>query len=101
MVDECSYARAETRGVRRNAQLAPQSSNMYSSERAKLDKEQGPAVCTLRITSGGTNQWPYVHSVIVLTDKPQKPLPAAVWPAKKPIIAALVAASESFALEAQ
>lgn len=78
-VSKGAYARAETRGLRRDAHLAPQFSNMWCAETAKRDKEQGPAVCQLRTTSGGTDQWPYVRSVIILTDKPQKPFPAAVW----------------------
>ena len=78
-----SYARAETRGLRKSAHLAPPESNMYNSEQAKLDKEQGPAVCNLRVTRG-SDSWPYPRSVIVLTDKPQKPLPAAVWVKAQP-----------------
>lgn len=76
-----SYARAETRGVRKCAHLAPPESNMYNSEQAKLDKEQGPAVCNIRITRGSYS-WPYPQSVIILTDKKQSPLPASVWQAQ-------------------
>ncbi len=80
-----SYARAETRAVRKCAHLAPAPSNMYDSQQAKLDKEQGPAVCSLRICSG-SDTWPYPRSVIILTDKPQKPLPGSVWQKYEPAL---------------
>jgi hypothetical protein len=74
-----SYARAETRQVCRDGELVSQSSNMYSSERAERAKRIGPPVCSVRITSSDSDQWPYVKRVIILTDKPQKPLPKEVW----------------------
>lgn len=91
-----SYARAETRGLRRDAHLAPRESNMYNEAQAKRDKEQGPAVCNIRITYGGDGQFT-PRSVIVLTDKPQKPLPAAVWKALKPATVAAEQEPKSYA----
>lgn len=73
-----SYSRAETRGLCKNAQLEPQSSNMWSSHAKAEAEKRGPAVCKIRITQGdGSDYGP--RRVIVLTDKPQKPLPSAVW----------------------
>ncbi len=77
-VSKGSYARAETRELRADGNLAGRVFNMYNAEQDKRDKAEGPAVCSIRITGYD----PY--SVIVLTDKPQKPLPAAVWTPYKP-----------------
>ncbi len=85
-----SYARAETRGVCRNMVIEPKFSNLWSSEAEKRAKDRGPAVCTIRRTWGTDS----CHdSVIVITDKPQKPLPAAVWALPTP-------AAPAFALTA-
>lgn len=85
-----AYNRAETRGVRKAANLAPAESNMYNAEQAKLDKIQGPSLCNVRVTMG-SDTWPYPRSVIILTDKPQKPLPSSVWQ-PLPVQSELVAA---------
>lgn len=71
-----AYARAETRGICRDGQLKSRFSSMYSSERDRREKLIGPAVAEIRATHGKVNQ---ADRVIVITDKPQKPLPAAVW----------------------
>jgi len=42
----------------------------------RKEKQNGPAVCEVRSTSGENYM---ARRVIILTDKPQKPLPAAVW----------------------
>lgn len=68
-----AYARAETRGLCADCQLEDRASNMYSSGQEEREKARGPALCKVRIT--GYN--PY--SIIVITDKPQRALPAAVW----------------------
>lgn len=83
-----SYARAETRGLSRNMELADRDSNMWTREREERRKRIGPAVCQVRITGYAP------ESVIILTDKPQKPLPAAVWSLPKE-------AAPDFALEAE
>lgn len=63
---------------------------------AEKQREQyGAPVCQVRRTNGGNYQ---ADRVIILTDKPQKPLPAAVW--QTPILAALVAASEPLTVPA-
>jgi hypothetical protein len=74
-----SYARAETRGLCHNGELQDRACNMWSRERENRDAKRGPKVCEVRITRGEHGQWPYPERIIVLTDKPQKPLPAAVW----------------------
>lgn len=68
-----SYARAETRGLCRDGNLTDRESNMWSKSAEERAKRIGAPVCNIRVTGYD----PY--SVIVLTDKPQKPLPAAVW----------------------
>ncbi len=61
-------ARAKTVEIGHNAQLQPTG---YSSKKI-------PVVCNLRTSyADGFNYGP--KRVIILTDKPQKPLPAAVW----------------------
>lgn len=77
-----SYARAETRGLHAGCELSNAPSNMWSEKAEARRKRLGSPACKIRITSG-TDQWPYTKSVIVITDKPQKPLPAAVWEKQK------------------
>lgn len=69
-----SYAKAETRGLCAGGKLELPEWNMYSKEREAKIKAMGPAVCIIRKCSGDK-----AERVIVLTDKPQKPLPAALW----------------------
>lgn len=73
-----AYARAETSGLCRNMELEPRASNMYSRHEQEEAKRRGPAVCKIRTTSGG-DSWYTPRSIIVITDKPQKAFPAAVW----------------------
>lgn len=58
-----AYARAETRGLCKAAQF----------EDAARAKARGPALCKLRVAGYQT------LSIVHITDKPAKPLPAAVW----------------------
>lgn len=71
-----AYGRAETRGLCRDGHLKSRFSSMYSGERERREKLIGPAVAEIRATHGKVNQ---ADRVIVLTDKPQKPLPVEVW----------------------
>lgn len=71
-----AYARIETRGVCRGAQFAP---NCYNS-REKI-KAMGGLVCMVRRAYGGNANGYGFDQVIILTDKPQRPLPVAVWQA--------------------
>lgn len=72
-----SFGKAETRGICRDGEEANRATNMYSTEREARAKRIGPAVCNIRIAWNGASFSP--DHVIVITDKPQKPLPAAVW----------------------
>lgn len=77
-VSKGSYARAETRGVFGGGHLEDRHSNLWTKERAERAKALGPKLCEVRTT--GSDGCDYgARRVIILTDKPQKPLPAAVW----------------------
>jgi hypothetical protein len=82
-----SYAKAETKGLCANAELEPRNFNTgWSSEAERRAKARGPAVCKIRVTGYGSEM-----RVIVITDKPQKKLPAQIWeklPAQPELIAA-------------
>jgi hypothetical protein len=73
-----SHARAETRGLCANATMEDRVSNMWSSTAEARAKACGPAVCKIRVTGYRP------VSVIHLTDKPARPLPASVWEAFTP-----------------
>lgn len=65
-----SHARAETRDMGANCELQ---SNSYNAKKIE-------AHCKIRTTWGDGEASGYpARRVIVLTDKPQKPLPASVW----------------------
>jgi hypothetical protein len=76
-----SYASAGTRGVFKGGTMIA----LYYGAAAKMREQFGREVCQVRQTSGGNYQAP---RVIVLKDKPQKPLPAAVFPVQERISAA-------------
>jgi hypothetical protein len=71
-----AYAKAETRTLHRNGELSDRESNLYSEAAQARRKARGPAVAQVRVTYGATYM---AMRVIVITDKPQKPFPAAVW----------------------
>lgn len=75
-----SYARAETRGLCRDAELEDRRTNMYCREEKERRERIGKPVCQIRITGSDGSDYG-AKRVIVLTDKPQKALPAAVWEA--------------------
>lgn len=77
-ISKGSYARAETRTLHRNCEISERFSNMYSSERRERDARRGKAVCQIRQTGPDASDYG-PRRVIVLTDKPRKPFPAAVW----------------------
>ena len=68
-----SYGRAGTRQLCANGVIAPRCSNLWTSGAEERAKARGPTVCKIRVT----DYEPY--RVIVLTDKPQKALPAKAW----------------------
>ncbi len=75
-----AYARAETRGLCCNAEIEPRFSNLWTQHAADAAKRRGPKVAEIRVTHGKNYQ---CDRVIVITDKPQKPLPLEVWEAPK------------------
>lgn len=82
-----AYARAETRRLRPGAIIAGRDEHLMPRTDAMQTEQHGRALCQVRITSGQTQQWPFPESVIVITDKPQKALPAAVWDAMPAAVA--------------
>lgn len=74
-----SYARAETRGLHADAELSDRESNLYSRHEHERANRIGRAICQIRQTYGDGNFTNSAPRVIVLTDRPQKPIPAAVW----------------------
>jgi hypothetical protein len=81
-----AYSAAETRGICKNGVMEPRVSNMYSQEAQRRKEERGPALCQVRTASGDGHTWG-PRRIVVLTDKPQKPLPAAIWPVEQPVTA--------------
>lgn len=76
-----SYSRVETRGIRRAAFREPSNKYHTSAEGKRIAATYGPAIFKLRISSLGNYYAPPL--IIILTDKPQKPLPSAVWAARE------------------
>lgn len=74
-----AHARAETRSICSLGRLDERNSFYDYSGQAQRKTERGPALCQVRTTG-----FDPVH-VLILTDKPQKPLPAAVF---QPLVAA-------------
>lgn len=73
-----SYARAETKKLCSLGRLEERQGFCDYKGQAKRAAERGPALCQIRVTG-----FDPVH-VIILTDKPQKPLPKEVWQAYTP-----------------
>jgi len=71
-----TYSSAGTRGIRKSG-FRESKSNMWSDKESSIAKEYGKPVCKLRICSN--SGWYTPPSVIIITDKPQKAIPAAVW----------------------
>lgn len=80
-----SYARAETKEICGSGIIKPEPRFYRYAEQDAEAKQRGPVVCQLRITSGDGSDYG-AKRVIVLTDKPQKPLPAAVWETYTPAV---------------
>lgn len=67
-ISKGSYAKAETRTIHECGKPSRQSSNMWTSDGRTYDKSLGKALFKLRM-------YGYCWQVIVIIDKPQKPLP--------------------------
>jgi hypothetical protein len=71
-----SFARAETENLCGGAVQEPKMWNYNGSK--------GPVIAKIRTTYGDGNTTNKADSVVILTDKPQKPLPASLWVAYTP-----------------
>lgn len=67
------YALCETRTLHACGKPARRYSNMWTSEGSAYDKSLGETVCKIRVR--GVSDFYTTDRVIVITDKPQKPLP--------------------------
>lgn len=71
-----TYSHFETRTLHNaGGIIARRSSNMWSREGTDYDTALGDAVCKVRIASGTHLGWYNPPHIVVITDKPQKPLP--------------------------
>lgn len=70
-----AFARAETRTLHANAELGDHETDLYSRSREERRARIGAPLCKIRVAGFDSVR------VLILTDKPQKALPAAVWAA--------------------
>lgn len=69
-----NYSHFETRTLHNGGGVvARRSSNMYTTECSRYDNALGPAVCKARVRY--SSGWYNPPHIVVITDKPQKPLP--------------------------
>lgn len=81
-----AHARAETKSVHALGMPEEQTCFTDYAGQARRAAERGPGLCTVRTTGFDPRH------VIVITDKPQKPLPASVWlPFAPPVTSPAVA----------
>ena len=73
-----AYARCSTYGLCRNAELYRGSKRLWSQNRTDPRNHQGLPICQLRSTSSGQT-FGGADRMIILTDKPRKPFPDALW----------------------
>lgn len=81
-----NYSRAQTKEICGNGVIKPGQYFYDYDKQAKEAAARGPVVCQLRTTSGESNSLSAPDRVIVLTDKPQKALPAEVWTPHNPAL---------------
>lgn len=68
-----AYSSFETRTIYGDAQPSRRSTNMWTPEGRAYDKQLAGPTCKLRV--GPSGGWDSPDRVIIITDKPQKPLP--------------------------
>jgi hypothetical protein len=68
-----AYSKAETRNLCADGQLADRESNLWSRHIEERRKRLGSALCQIRVAGYESVR------ILILTDKPQKPLPESVW----------------------
>ena len=72
-----AYAKAETKHVCASGEI-PSRHHLWEPEAIKREEAKGPILCKVRTTYGKAGFSNCASRVIVITDKPQKPLPEAV-----------------------
>jgi hypothetical protein len=72
-----AYAKAETRTVHAAGLIGDRESNLWSQRAQDYKKMIGAPLCKVRFAG-----YDPIY-VLIITDKPQKPLPAAVWEVKQ------------------
>lgn len=80
-----TYAKVETVEICPGGNKKREFLGCNYSEQAELSKKQGAPLCKVRTTWGNGNTSNKADSVIIITDKPQKPLPAKVWENPEPL----------------
>lgn len=70
-----AYASFETRTLDVAGKPSRRSSNMWTREGADYDATLGATACKVRMASAAGSSWSSPPRLIVITDKPQKPLP--------------------------
>ncbi|MGV1047647.1 MAG: DUF3560 domain-containing protein [Solirubrobacterales bacterium] len=79
-ISKGSYAKGETRQVRRTGALVSRTAHYYKGDaEEKRAAALGAPLCSLRCCYGDGNTTNSARRIIILTDKPQKPIPAAVF----------------------
>ena len=68
-----NYAKAETRDIHAGGLVGDRGSNLWTKAAEERRKRMGPVLCKIRMAGYDPVR------VLVITDKPQKPLPAEVW----------------------
>lgn len=74
-----SYARASVADIAGDCELAVKAGYYVGGDARRRQERVGPCVVKVRTTYGNGNTTNKADSVIIITDKPQKGLPAAVW----------------------
>lgn len=79
-----TYAKAETANLVGNAKIRDEHRGAFGADYRQKIRLQGPVICKVRTTNGKVYM---ADRVIVITDKPQKPFPAALW--QSPVVTSL------------
>ena len=72
-----SYARFETRGLCRGAELEPRTTNLWRPGDKEAAERRGPAVCKVR--TAPSNGWDAPRRIVIISDKPRKAFPVDIW----------------------
>lgn len=80
-----TYSSFEARFLHSCGRLSLRASNCWSSDRHNYEKSLAPPCCKLRVRTGKGSNFYQADHVVVLTDKPQKPIPWDWQPAEKEV----------------